>query len=105
MKDTVSCKPGEVKAFDSLFTYCDKETTRTIHNLFGTTSSPKPHITMGRCQKQKGEKDCRLFAIAFATAIASGLQPSKQNLDQSAMRMHLVHCFNQKQMSPFPCYQ
>ena len=102
---TVNCKPGEVKAFDSLFTYCDKETTRTIHNLFGTTNSPKPHITMGRCQKQKGEKDCGLFAIAFATAIASGLQPSKQNLDQSAMRIHLVHCFNQKQMSPFPCYQ
>ena len=101
---TVNCKLGEVKAFDSLFTYCDKETIRIIHHLFGTTNSPKPQITMGRCQKQKGKKDCGLFAIAFATAIAFGLQPSKQNLDQSAMRMHLVHCFNQKQMSPFPCY-
>ena len=100
---TVNCKPGEVKAFDSLFTYCDKETTRTIHNLFGTTNSPKPQISMGCCQKQKGEKDCGLFAIAFATAIAWGLQPSKQNFNQSAMRMHLVHCFNRKEMSPFPC--
>ena len=84
---TVNCKPGEVKAFDSLFTYYDKETIGTIHNLFSTTNSPKPKITVDCCQKQKGETVCGLFAIAFAT-----VNPGIYNLvnNQSAMGMHLI---------------
>ena len=31
---TVKCKLGEVKVFDSLFTYCDKETVKVIHDLY-----------------------------------------------------------------------
>jgi len=56
---------------------------------------------MGYFQKQKGEKDCGLFSIANAKAVAFGLNPSKQKFNKSAMR--LVRCFNSKQMSPFPC--
>ena len=100
---TIKCKLGEVKVFDSIFNHCDKETTWVIHNLFTTSRVPKLSITMGCCQKQKGDKDCGLFSIANATAVAFGLNPSKQKFNQSAMRMHLVRCFNAKKMSPFPC--
>ena len=74
-----------------------------IHNLFGTANSPKLQITMSHCQKQLGEKDCGFFSIAYATALAFGLQPSKQKFNQPYMRKHLVNRFNQKQISPFPC--
>ena len=75
---TVNCKLGDVKVFDTVFNHCDKETTGVIQNLFATPNFPKLTITMGRCQKQKGGKDCGLFSIAIATALAFGLHPSKQ---------------------------
>ena len=100
---TVNCKLGAVKVFDTVFNHCDKETTEVIHSLFATENCPELSITMGRCQRQKGGKDCGLYSIAIATALAFGLHPSKQKFNQSAMRVHLVRCFTAKQMTPFPC--
>ena len=100
---TVNCKLGEVKVFDTVFNHCDKETNGVIQNLLATSNFPELTITMGRCQKQKGGKDCGLFSIAIATAFAFGLHPSKQKFKQSSMRMHLVHCFSTKQIILFPC--
>ena len=62
-------------------------------NLFTTDSIHTPTLTMGRCQKQKGGKDCGLYSIAFPTALAFGLHPSKLKFNQSIMRQHLVDCF------------
>ena len=89
---TVNCKAGEVKVFDSAFSFCDRETIRVINNFFTTDSMYTPTLTMGRCQKQKGGKDCGLFSIAFATALAFRSHPSKLKFDQSMMRQHLVNC-------------
>jgi len=58
---------------------------------------------MTQCRKQKGGKDCGVFAIAIATAIVSGLNPSRQNFKQEAMKGHLVDCFNKEVLTPFPC--
>ena len=44
-------------------------------------------------QKQKGGKDCRLFAITYATAIAYHQFPAKKTFRQKSMRAHLVTCF------------
>ena len=41
-------------------------------------------------QKQKGGRDCGLFAITIATAISNGMDPSKIEFDQAAMHSHLV---------------
>ena len=98
---TVNCKVGKVRVFDSAFSFCDKE---TINNLYMTNSYIIPTLTMGRCQKQKGSKDCGLFSIAFATALAFGSHPSKLKFDQLKMRQHLVNCFNKEHMVPFPCH-
>ena len=56
----------------------------------------KRTIRVGHSQKQKGATDCGVFAIAFATAIAFGINPSKLKLKQEAMRAHLVYCFSAK---------
>ena len=63
---TVNCATGEVRVYDSIFQYCDKETEQTINNLFVDTS--KLTIKVAHCQKQKGGTDCGLFAIAFTTS-------------------------------------
>ena len=31
---TMNCQLGEVKVYDSLFTYCDKETVKVIHDIY-----------------------------------------------------------------------
>ena len=54
-----------------------------------------------KCQKQSGSNDCGLFAIATATAFCSGILPSSRIWDQSAMRIHLVNCFESRLMMPF----
>ena len=98
---TLSCSLGEVKVYDSLFYYCDEETEYVIANLFQCGPS-KVAVKVAHSQKQKGSSDCGLFAIAFATAVAHGINPSKLKLKQEAMRPHLINCFNKRHISPFP---
>ena len=59
--------------------------------------------TMCRCQKQVGGTDCGLFSIAFADALAHGMNPGMLKFHQDKMRSHLVDCFNKQIMIPFPC--
>ena len=101
---TINCKVAQVRVFDSVFSFCDKETITVINNLFMTDSNVIPTLTMGGCQKQKGSKDCGLFSIAIATALAFGANPSKLKFDQLKMRKHLVNCFNKERMVPFPSH-
>ena len=98
---TVDCNDGEVKVYDSIFSYLDKESLRTVMNLF-TTENIKPKIKLLPSQKQKGSDDCGVFVICFAVAIAFGLNPGTLHVRQEEMRTHLVNCFNKEQFSPFP---
>ena len=75
----------------------------TIVSSLFQWNSKKLVITVSRSQKQKGTVDCGLFAIANATAISFGKNPSKLQFKQEAMRSYLISCFNQKQMALFPC--
>jgi len=99
---TLNCKAGEVKIFDSLFTFCDKE-TREIMYEFYQRGTEKLTITMSQCQKQTGGKDCGLFAIAFAVALVFNLNVSRFKFHQKMLRPHLVDCFTKGVMTPFPC--
>ena len=46
--------------------------------------------------------DCGLFAIANATALLHGTNPVRCVWDTSIMRRHLVKCFEDNKMEPFP---
>lgn len=86
-----------VAVYDSLYDTLDEATKNTIANLF-LPSTVKVLIS----QKQSGGQDCGLFAIANATTIAYGANPSLVKLDQHVMRSHLSQCFKNKHMSLFP---
>ena len=96
----MNCDIYQVKVFDSLYTFCDKETETIINNLFQWDSKR----TFSQCQKQIGGVDCGLFAIAFATALAYyGKQASKMKFVQEELKAHFVNCINKGVMSLFPC--
>lgn len=82
---TLQC-PGKVQVFDSLFSFIDGETKSMLTQLFGEESS----IEMGDGPKQKGGRDCGVYAIATSTALAHGRQP---HFTQGQARAHLVKCF------------
>lgn len=60
----------EVHVYDSVYDSVVKETDELINTLFYSTN-----IVMKKCQKQNGEVDCGLFAVANATALALGIDP------------------------------
>ena len=61
----------------------------------------KVKIEVADGPKQDGTTDCGLFAIATCVSLASDVTlPNK--FDQSAMRKHLVECFEKLSLEPFP---
>ena len=46
--------------------------------------------------------DCGLHAIANATALALGRDPSKEQYIPSKLREHLMKCLEEKEMRLFP---
>ena len=52
-------------------------------------------------QQQVGSKDCGLFALAYATDLCGGVDPSTHTYYQSKMRNHLKECFFKMQDIPF----
>ena len=62
----------------------------------------KVFVEMPHVQQQRGGSDCGLFAIAFAVHLAFGDNLSTLQFDQTLMRRHLLKCFQQKDMMPFP---
>ena len=53
-------------------------------------------------QMPAGNADCGLFAIAFATALVSGVLPGSRVFEQKEMRKHLHDCLQQGRPSVFP---
>ena len=50
--------------------------------------------------KQAGTTDCGVFAIATATSLLHGMNPSEYT--QSLIRSHLIQCFETLDLTPFP---
>ena len=65
---TVSYNPNEVKVYDSSFQYLDKDSLQRLFQY----NNLNLEIKMTQCRKQKGGKDCEVFAIAIATALPQG---------------------------------
>ena len=51
---------------------------------------------MVKMQKQKGTSDYGVFAIAIATSLAFGINPTANIFEQDCMRRHLCKCLEAK---------
>ena len=78
--------------YDSMYTSVGNN-TRIILAKMITTDRPYFTVRVANITKQSGESDCGVYAIAFITHIASGLDPSLCVFDQVKMREHLTKCF------------
>ena len=78
----------------------DKFSVSTISNLVGNKEFT---LITPSCQKQTDRTSCEVFAIAFATSIALGLDPSTLVFEKEAnMREHLKDCLNKRVLTAFP---
>lgn len=94
---STGCKDAGVLVYEYVYNSVNKASTDIIGNLFPSTA-----VSMADCQKQEGGTDCGNFAIAYATAIAHGVDPYSLQLKQAAMCNHLVKCFKQNTSTFFP---
>ena len=96
LASNMGCRNGDVNVYDSVYRSVNKATHAVITNLFQSSA-----VKVVESKKQEGGTDCGLFAIATATTLAHGINPS--SFDQSAMRRHLVSCFKEDLMTLLPC--
>lgn len=99
---TVGCEAGIINIYDSLYEgiYSKKllnELARMLH-----TSHSEMQINWQDCCKQTGHSDCGLYALAFATAICHGDNPSNIIFSQKMLRGHLAECIRKGKITMFP---
>jgi hypothetical protein len=103
---TSSSMGGTVRLYDSL----NLTPTRNLLEQMAAIYHPgSDNATMARmtqqvyiANKQRGAKDCGLFAIAYAVDLAQGVEPSNIKYDQARMRRHLLGCFARGAIKRFP---
>ena len=100
--NVLNVESGQVAVYDSVYCCLDPITKEAIINKFKVNSGKPPEVKVIKFQKQKGSSDCGVFAIAAITVVAFGQEPSMSKFDQEKMRPHLLTCFQNKKMMPFP---
>ena len=88
-----------VYVYDSTYSSVDQAAAKTIQTNFHCSMLS---IRLMKSQKQVGAEDCGLFAIASATSLAFGEDPSTREYCQAKMRTHLVKCFVNEHFELFP---
>ena len=101
----IGCQENRIKVFDSLRQKCSKKEKQKLCSSLAVllnTSSSNMVIEWPSIQRQRGESDCGLFAVAVATSLVCGEDPGSMNYDQSVMREHLALCFHCEELAVFP---
>ena len=97
---TIGCKEGEIIMYDSLYSIIDKIINFKIGKVF-----PGIQCNIRPIRRQKGVKDCGLFALGVAVHLALGDSPDDivdLQFDQGKLRLFLFSCFENKLMCKFP---
>ena len=72
---------SEVKAYSFIFQCLDRTSPQCVKGLL-QQGDVVPQVKMLQCCKQAGTKDCGVYAISFASAIAFGKHSTGQNLNK-----------------------
>lgn len=92
----------EVRVYDSMFL---KPTYHTLKQIASIVKSRHHQIqlSLAKVQFQKTANDCGVYALAFLTDLCHGIDPTTCDYASAQeLRKHLIHCFKQGTMSPFP---
>ena len=98
---TIDCKMGEVKIFDSLYTSVPAKVVRQIAALIHS-ETPELRLLFLDIAQQRGSSECGLYAIANATSLCAGIDPTTAEFIQDEMRSHVCRCLEEGVLFPFP---
>ena len=93
---SIGCLPGHVNLYDSLYhDAISQEVEDQTNDLLGGRLASLQFVSV---QQQTNGSDCGVFAIAIAiaTCLALGTNPSHVTFDIQRMRSHLVACLKGK---------
>ena len=97
--------PTEIKLFDSVGSFTTIEMSLLLQIAKVYSPGGVLRVRKESVQQQVGHTDCGCFAIAFATEVCQGRNPSAASFDQERMRVHLYNCLQKGEMSAFPQMQ
>jgi hypothetical protein len=63
---------------------------------------PSIKVEIAPVQHQQGGSDCGLFAIAFATSLCYGNNPSHLHFTQCLLQRHFLQCIRDQKLTEFP---
>lgn len=96
---TTQYKGGLVLMYDPSYPgYISQDLNAQITSLYGRHMG----ILQMAVPQQEGWNDCGVLAIAFAYHAAIGDSMDTLQFDQKKMREHLIQCFQQQFLEPFP---
>ena len=90
-----------VKVYDSLFAHPSNLAVKHACRMLNYQGESITVVNQ-KVQKQSNSNDWGLFAIAFATTLYHGGNPSKTRYDQTALKKHLVNCLESLEVTLFP---
>ena len=100
----VGCEPGNVYIYDSMHQYITLNCKKQICSFL----KPKQKVLnfcLINMQSQTDSSSCGLFAIAVATALTYGIDPSCCNWEVSKMRQHLLLSLENQKLEKFPTHK
>ena len=98
---TIGCPPATINVFDSLHGTLSPTAQRVVADLLQCKEA-QIIIRYMDVQWQCNGCDCGLFALANATALCAGIEPTSVTFEQAKMRKHFLACLEENSMMPFP---
>ena len=91
----------DITIYDSLHFTLSEDTKAQLAKLLKSIKETIS-VKFASTNKQAGTDDCGVFAAAYFTTLVYGEDPSCYVYDQSFMRRHLIKCFDEQLVQPFP---
>ena len=94
-------KSGIVHVYDSIYKSTSEDAKRQIAALL-RTKHKRIKLKVHKMQYQKENTTCGLFAVAFATDLAHGHNPSGYQYKEDHLWSHFIKCLSDQKMTRFP---
>ena len=98
----INCMEYEVGVYDTAFRDDLPLIEQLVVASLVKTKQKVLKVKFSNVYMQTNGNDCGLYAIANATALAFGRNPSKEQYIPSKLREHLLKCLEEKEMRLFP---
>ena len=94
-------KNNEISVYNSMGGNLSQDTVHVIARMV-KCEDEEFMVKLMPVQHQTNGSDCGLFALAFATDFAEGIDPSERYYDEKALRNHQLQCFRNNEINQFP---